>query len=86
MKIVPHKNFTKSLARLSPKMRDKVQLAIHKFKDNPHDLLLRNHPLKGSMQGTRAFSVTGNLRVIFKEYEHYTLVLLVDVGTHNQVY
>lgn len=86
MRIIPHKAFIKSLARLSPKMRDKTEAAVLKFRDNPFDSTLRNHPLKGSMFGKRAFSVSGDLRIIFQEFEHYTLVLMLDVGSHNQIY
>ena len=86
MRIVLQKSFRKSLERLTPKMRDKVRAAIYKFRSNPFDPTLRNHPLKGSMVGRRAFSVGGDMRIIFKEYENYTMVLMLDVGSHNQVY
>lgn len=37
-------------------------------------------------RGKRSFSVTGDMRIIFEEHENYTMVLMLDVGTHNQVY
>ena len=86
MKIVFQKPFRKSLEKLAPKLRAKVQEAVLNFTQNPFDRSLHNHPLKGSMVGLRSFSVTGDMRIIFEEYENYTLVLMLDVGTHNQVY
>lgn len=45
-----------------------------------------NHALAGKMLGKRAFSVTGSVRIIFKEYDNYVLVLFLDIGSHPQVY
>lgn len=67
-------------------MQDKVLDALTVFQDNPFDPHLKNHPLVGKLAGQRAFSVTGDLRVLFEEYDTYVLVLLLDVGTHSQVY
>lgn len=86
MKVVFQKSFRKRLEKLQPKLREKIGEAIFRFRENPLDPTLRNHPLKGSMHGKRSFSVTGDIRIIFEEYENYTLVLMLDVGTHNQVY
>ena len=38
------------------------------------------------MKNKRAISVTGNIRIIFKEFEDYTLVVMLDVGNHPHVY
>ncbi len=86
MQINYAKNFQKAFLKLDKKRREKVLEAIQFFQVDPFDPILRNHPLKGSMQGKRSFSVTGDIRIIFEEYESYTLVLMLDVGTHNQVY
>jgi mRNA-degrading endonuclease YafQ of YafQ-DinJ toxin-antitoxin module len=55
------------------------------------DLLLKNekqklrcHSLKGSMLTLSAFSLTKDIRVIYKEEKDYFIFL--DVGTHKQVY
>lgn len=81
-----HKRFEKRFRILRPDIQKKVIIAIQHFGNNPHNPVLRNHPLKGRLSGLRAFSVTGDVRVIFQEYQKYTIVLMVDVGTHNQVY
>lgn len=80
------KNFDKAYSKLTPKLKQKVKESLVSFKDNPRGVLLKNHALKGSMSGKRAISVTGDVRIIFEEYNNYVLVIMLDVGTHNQVY
>lgn len=48
------------------------------------DRLLNDHSLKGSKDGHRSFSITGDVRVIYRETE--SAYIFKDVGTHNQVY
>ncbi len=86
MKIRYHKSFEKSFKKLPQILKNKTKKAIKSFASNPRNPKLKNHALKGKMQGKRAFSVTGDVRIIFEEYENYTLVLMLDVGRHNQVY
>jgi addiction module RelE/StbE family toxin len=45
---------------------------------------LNDHPLTGKLKGLRAFSVGGDVRVVYQEAENYYLFL--DIGSHNQVY
>ena len=86
MQIKYHKNFEKSFKKLSPKLKQKTKQAIKKFTKNPHDKTLHNHPLKGDLKGLRAFSVTGDVRIIFEEYNTYMLAIMLDIGIHSQVY
>lgn len=86
MKIRYHKKFEKRFKKLSPSLKDKTVLAIKKFTKNPFDKTLDNHLLTGRLEGKRAFKVTGDLRIVFEEYDDYVLVVMIDVGTHPQVY
>lgn len=54
------------------------------FKKDRQNPILRDHKLKGSKIGLRAFSITGDHRVVYKEFGNY--ILFLDIGTHNQVY
>jgi len=81
-----HKNFEKSYNKLNSKLQIKVDNAICVFMRNPHDPVLKNHGLKGRLQGKRAFWVTGDVRIVFEEFDNYISVVMLDVGTHNQVY
>lgn len=58
---------------------------IEMFLGNPEHPLLRIHPLKGSKKGFYAFSVTGDVRVLYRVIDGSTIEL-VDIGTHAQVY
>lgn len=46
---------------------------------------LRVHELTGKMKGYYAFSVTGDIRVIFQKVSDEEIIL-IDIGTHNQLY
>jgi addiction module RelE/StbE family toxin len=52
-------------------------------KDENHPLL-KNHSLKGNLSGYKAFSITGDIRVIYKKEKNK--IILYDIGAHNQVY
>lgn len=86
MEIRYHRHFLKRFKKLSPDVKEKTITAIGKFLKNPKAHSLRNHALKGRLLGKRAFCVTGDIRVIFEEFDDYVLVIMLDVGTHNQVY
>lgn len=86
MKIRFHKHFEKRFKKLPKSLKNKTILAIKKFAKNPFNKNLNNHALTGNLKGKRAFSVTGDLRIIFDEHEDYLLVIMLDVGKHSQVY
>lgn len=87
MQVHYHKNFWKSYRqrivknfKLEAKFKQRLKLFITD-KSNP---TLKDHPLVGSKTGYRAFSVTGDYRVIYEETDDG--ILLHNIGTHNQVY
>jgi len=45
---------------------------------------LHDHALTGKLAGKRAFSVAGDIRVIYVELDD--AIVFLDIGTHNQVY
>ena len=51
---------------------------------NVRDYPLDDHALIGSMKGLRAFSIGGDVRVVYREADEYYEFL--DIGSHNQVY
>lgn len=86
MQIQYHRQFEKRFAKLQPQLQQKVIQTIQQFSKNSFSPKLRNHPLTGQLRGKRAISVMGDMRIIFEEYDNYILVIMLDVGTHNQVY
>jgi len=81
-----HKNFKKQFNKLIEKDRARVISAIEIFIENPNSASLHNHGLVGNLIGKRAISASTDLRIIFEEFDSYTLVILLDLGKHNQVY
>lgn len=86
MKIKYHKKFLKRFDKFSLKDKKRITKAIKRFLKDPFNEQLKNHKLAGKLSKCRAISVTGDIRIIFKEFDEYTLVILLNVGTHNQVY
>jgi len=81
-----HRTFDKHFERLPKKLQQKVGDVVEIFQKNTFAVSLHNHPLNGNMDGRRAISVTVDFRIVFEEHDRYTLVLLLDVGNHDQVY
>lgn len=87
MKVDYHKTFLKHFekrilpdTKLVAKFNKRLDLFL---KDSKHPSLV-DHKLTGQMKDYHAFSVTGDIRVVYK-VEGET-VRLYDIGSHNQVY
>ena len=78
---VHYKKRIAPLVGLNRKFKERMNL----FLLNPQHPVLKDHPLKGSRNLFRAFSITGDLRVIYRRINKDE-VILMDVGSHNQVY
>ncbi len=67
-----------------PKLVEQFDDRVRDFMRDKRDSPLNDHPLKGTKLGLRSFSITGDIRVVYREsVEAY---IFLDVGTHNQVY
>jgi len=85
IRIEEHRNFRKYFAKLSPKQKTLFVQRIRIFAMNPNHSLLKTHSLEGWLKNFSAFTLGGDLRVVFQwiTKDH---ILLHKVGTHNQVY
>ncbi len=70
------------IGRISVQKRFEERLLL--FSENSANPILKDHALGGKMKGFRAFSVSGDIRVVY--YAHEGVAYFVDIGTHNQVY
>lgn len=77
------KHYKKRVASSSA-LQSKLEERLAMLLTNPLHPLLHDHPLKGNQSGRRAFSVTGDVRVIYRIVDK--TIELLDIGTHNQVY
>lgn len=68
-----------------PKINDKFRQRLKLFMKNPNNPILKNHLLIGRKKNLRAFSISGDIRVVYYPPSREE-VLLLDIGTHNQVY
>lgn len=87
MTIQRHKQFLRNYRkRILPysKLANQFEERLKLFLQNPQNPILKDHELKGKKKAFRAFSITGNIRVIYK-IEDY-VIRLYDIGSHNQVY
>ena len=87
MKIKYHKDFLKSYKKRIkpyPKLASQFTSQLNKFINNPKDPSLRDHKLIGKKKSFRAFSVTGDIRIVYIITDNE--IWLYDVGSHNQVY
>jgi len=88
MKLIERdKRFTKNYivrisrhAKLQKQFESRVRLFLNGERGNP----LNDHALTGTKLGLRAFSITGDIRVVYIETSE--TIIFLDVGTHNQVY
>ena len=87
--MTPH--FTKEFKKAYKKRIATKKNLVKRFKErydifvkDPNNSTLRNHPLGGKMKRNRAFSVTGDIRVVY--YVHKETAYFIDIGTHYQVY
>jgi len=87
MEIIRHNTFKKQYKKLSEKNQEAVHDALKKFEKNPLDKSLRNHALKGKKYaGLRSIDARFDLRIIFLQKENYTIVILLYLGSHSQLY
>jgi addiction module RelE/StbE family toxin len=86
MQVFRHKNFTKQYQKLNSKQQTLIDEAIFLFYKDPFDARLRNHPLKGKYKDCNSIDAAFDLRIIFKQEKNYIIVVLLKVGSHNQLY
>ena len=77
--------FRKEYRKLPDKLRNRVDERVIRFANNPFDVSLKNHELKGKYEGYRSINITGDLRVHYYVLEKNT-ALFVKLGTHSELY
>jgi len=87
MKIEYHHQFLKHFrkrilpySQLKKKFEERLRLRL----EYPQSIILKDHRLLGRKSEYRAFSITGDMRVVYKIVGN--VFRLYDVGTHSQVY
>lgn len=73
------------LCEKDPFLESEIQKRIRWFKKNPKDTRLDVHDLTGKMTGQCAFSITGDIRIIYK-WTNKNTVHFLAIGSHIKVY
>lgn len=82
-----HRQFLKHFQkRISPypKLEKKFKKQVALWLADPQNHLLRDHRLSGQKSDFRSFSISGDIRVIYRPEGN--AVQFYDIGSHNQVY
>lgn len=77
------KSYVKRIAK-DEKLSKQYEARVGMFIAGYRGASLKDHALTGDLQGRRSFSITGDIRVIYIELTEK--IILLDIGTHSQVY
>jgi mRNA interferase YafQ len=79
------KRALKKVIAANPELKPKIFLTLDTFCNNQHHPSLRVHKLSGKLSGLYAIAVAYDCRIIF-EFMDDNNALLIDIGTHDEVY
>ena len=91
MKLIRTTKFSKQAEKLVKNdsfLRNKLEECLFKLSDNPFDESLFTHKLKGHLKDIFALRLTYEFRIIFRflTFEGEECILLLAIGTHEEVY
>jgi len=71
-------------------LRNKILEIMKTLQTDPFSDKLRTHKLKGILEGVWSCSVNYNIRLVFDFVKNSssgeTEILLIDIGTHDEIY
>lgn len=78
----------KKMALKHSHIYEDIQTALELLSKDAFHTRLRTHKLKGELEGSWACSAGYDLRIIFKfvKYKESEAILLLSIGTHEEVY
>ena len=84
MSVTFHKSFQKALKKQPKTIQDKFFSRLDIFVEYQFSYELNNHALSGDFKGWRSINITGDVRVHYREVVQG--IVLLDIGTHAQLY
>lgn len=69
-----------------PDLRPRLAKTLDQLRADPFEPSLRLHPLTGKLQGIQAVSLTYSYRITLTLQITEHEILLLDIGSHNDVY
>lgn len=85
----PHfKKAYKKIVRRIPLFQEQIDSSIKFLEKDIYDVKLKTHKLSGELFGCYACSCGYDCRIIFtvEEDNNVQTILLITIGTHNEVY
>lgn len=80
----------KRLVRRQPELEQQIEERLAILTADPFDPLLQTHKLKGKLSGAWACSVEYDCRIVFNFAANPDSgaeeIVLIDIGTHDEVY
>jgi addiction module RelE/StbE family toxin len=89
MKLIKDENYQRKERKFfkkQPQLLDKYSEVLTKLKINPFDPSLKMHKLKGELGEFYSCSLTYEYRIICTFIIQNETIILVDIGSHNDVY
>lgn len=80
------KRLYKKWVRKHPDLISIFEERILLFEKNPFDATLKTHILGGKLKKIWAFSINYDYRITFRFAEENTKAILINIGTHDEVY
>ncbi len=84
------KGFEKTFKKIPSKIQQKFIEKLEVFLDDENNINLKTHRLKGMKKNEFAFSVTGDVRAVYRKQiklnEEIIIFTFIDIGKHSQVY
>lgn len=81
--------FTRAAKRFvqqHPELQERFIAVLRDLEHDPFQPHLKYHPLSGGLKGIGAISVTYNYRITFTLQVTEKEIILLDVGSHDEVY
>jgi addiction module RelE/StbE family toxin len=79
------KRFYKQYHKLDTKIKTKLLERVRLLSHDEFNPILNNHKLNGEFDGCRSINVSGDIRIIYIK-EGLQIILLLQIGTHSQLY
>ncbi len=93
MEVVWSSGFKRSFRKITkknPQLKNQIIKVLKLLADDPFTPSLKSHKLTGNLAGLWSCSVAYNCRIIFNLSEDEKLlemvILLIDIGSHDEVY
>lgn len=86
IKIILSRDFDKSFKKLDRNLQIKTLKRLEVFKKNWRHPSLKTHKLKGNLSEIYSFRVTYSVRVLFKFITPSSIILIIDIGQHDEIY